>query len=69
LLDLEDKGFSVDSGSACKSADMQPSHVLAAMGRPISGNIRLTLHKGITELEVKNFCSALKSSVEKLRAN
>ena len=35
LLDLEDKGFSVDSGSACKSADMQPSHVLAAMGRPI----------------------------------
>jgi cysteine desulfurase len=69
LLDLEDKGFSVDSGSACKSADMQPSHVLSAMGKPISGNIRLTLHKDITESEVKNFCSALKSSVEKLRAN
>ena len=67
LLDLEDKGFAVDSGSACKSADMQPSHVLAAMGRPISGNIRLTLHKDMTEEKVSNFCSALKSSVEKLR--
>ncbi|MEY3177729.1 MAG: hypothetical protein RLZZ348_917 [Actinomycetota bacterium] len=67
LLELEDIGFAVDSGSACKSADMQPSHVLAAMGRPIAGNIRLTLHKDITEQMVKEFCQALKSCVEKLR--
>ena len=67
LLSLEDLGFAVDSGSACKSADMQPSHVLAAMGRPIAGNIRLTLHKDITEQMVKEFCQALKSCVEKLR--
>ena len=69
LLSLEDLGFAVDSGSACKSADMQPSHVLAAMGRPIAGNIRLTLHKDITEQMVKEFCQALKSCVEKLRIN
>jgi cysteine desulfurase len=68
-LALEDLGFAVDSGSACKSADMQPSHVLAAMGRPIAGNIRLTLHKDITEQIVKEFCQALKSCVEKLRSN
>jgi cysteine desulfurase len=67
LLELEDFGFAVDSGSACKSADMQPSHVLAAMGRMIAGNIRLTLHKDITEQMVKEFCQALKSCVEKLR--
>ena len=67
LLALEDLGFAVDSGSACKSADMQPSHVLAAMGRPIAGSIRLTLHKDITEQMVKEFCQALKSCVEKLR--
>jgi cysteine desulfurase len=66
-LALEDLGFAVDSGSACKSADMQPSHVLAAMGRPIAGNIRLTLHKDITEQMVNEFCQALKSCVEKLR--
>jgi cysteine desulfurase len=69
LLDLEDQGFAVDSGSACKSADMKPSHVLAAMGRPITGNIRLTIHKEITSEIVKDFCQALKTSVSKLRSN
>jgi cysteine desulfurase len=69
LLDLEDQGFAVESGSACKSADMKPSHVLAAMGRPITGNIRLTIHKEITSEIVKDFCQALKTSVSKLRSN
>jgi cysteine desulfurase len=69
LLDLEEAGFAVDSGSACKSADMKPSHVLAAMNRPIAGNIRLTIHKEITEQIVKEFCIALKASVTKLRGN
>lgn len=67
LLALEDAGYAVDSGSACKSADMQPSHVLAAMGRPITGNIRLTIHKETTEQTVTDFCQALKSSVAMLR--
>jgi cysteine desulfurase len=69
LLDLEEAGFAVDSGSACKSADMKPSHVLAAMNRSITGNIRLTIHKEITEQIVKEFCNALKASVAKLRGN
>jgi cysteine desulfurase len=43
--------------------------VLAAMGRPIVGNIRLTLHKDITEQMVVEFCQALKISVENLRKN
>ena len=69
LLDLEEAGFAVDSGSACKSADMKPSHVLAAMNKPIAGNIRLTIHKEITEQIVKEFCNSLKASVTKLRGN
>ena len=69
LLDLEEAGFAVDSGSACKSADMKPSHVLAAMNKPIAGNIRLTIHKEITQQIVKEFCGALKASVTKLRGN
>ena len=69
LLELEAAGFAVDSGSACKSADMQPSHVLAAMKKPIIGNIRLTLHKDISEQVVIDFCQALKSCVAKLRKN
>ena len=69
LLELEQAGFAVDSGSACKSADMKPSHVLAAMNTSIAGNIRLTIHKEITEQIVKEFCNALKASVTKLRGN
>ena len=69
LLDLEEAGFAVDSGSACKSADMKPSHVLAAMNKPIVGNIRLTIHKEITEQIVEEFCLALNASVTKLRGN
>ena len=48
---------------------MKPSHVLAAMGKPIIGNIRLTIHKEITSEIVKDFCQALKTSVSKLRSN
>ena len=69
LLELEQAGFAVDSGSACKSAYMKPSHVLAAMNKSIAGNIRLTIHKEITEQIVKEFCIALKASVAKLRGN
>ena len=69
LLELEQAGFAVDSGSACKSAYMKPSHVLAAMNKSIAGNIRLTIHKEITEQIVKEFCNALKASVTKLRGN
>jgi cysteine desulfurase len=69
LLDLEQAGFAVDSGSACKSADMKPSHVLAAMNLSIAGNIRLTIHKEITEQIVKEFCNTLKATVTKLRGN
>jgi cysteine desulfurase len=48
---------------------MRPSHVLAAMGREITGNIRLTIHKEITEPIVEEFCQVLKSTVLKLRNN
>lgn len=46
------RGFDVDSGSACSPEDLQPSHVLSAMGYPTNGHIRLTLHPGTTSKEV-----------------
>lgn len=36
-------GFLVDSGSACSATDLEPSHVLAAMGALTHGNIRARL--------------------------
>ena len=64
---LSDKGYAVDSGSACSAANMQPSHVLAAMGVLTQGNIRLTIHHSTTFDEVKEFLNVLKQTVNELR--
>ena len=65
--ELEGHGFSVDSGSACSSANMEPSHVLAAMGLLTHGNIRMTLHNATNVEEVERFLQTLKMIVEDLR--
>ena len=69
LRKLEQSGFSVDSGSACTAEDLQPSHVLAAMGLLTHGNIRVTLHHGITDSQVKALTAAIKEAVGYLRAS
>ena len=66
VLELQDAGFSVDSGSACRAADMQPSHVLAAMGLPTAGGIRITFHPQINIDDVKELGNAIISSVKRL---
>jgi len=69
LRRLELAGFEVDSGSACTAEDLQPSHVLAAMGVLTHGNIRITLHQGCTSAEVKSLTEAIRIAVEDLRAS
>ena len=63
LRDLAAKGFAVDSGSACTAMNLQPSHVLAAMGHPTDGNIRITLHAESDEREVSALITALLDAV------
>ena len=67
LRDLEKKGFLVDSGSACTAEDLQPSHVLAAMGLLTHGNIRITLRPEISSEDIDEFIAALIVAVEKQR--
>lgn len=43
VTELDRRGLAVASGSACTSATLQPSHVLAAMGLLTHGNVRVTL--------------------------
>ena len=64
---LNEFGFVLDSGSACTAAQMQPSHVLAAMGIKSEGNLRITLHHGVTEAEVKDLITAITSVVQRSR--
>jgi len=43
--------------------NLQPSHVLAAMGLPTDGNIRITLHAETTAEEVELLINALVDEV------
>jgi cysteine desulfurase len=67
LRRLEMAGFAVDSGSACTAEDLQPSHVLAAMGVLTHGNIRITLHSDTTPSQVIELAEAIKIAVTQLR--
>ena len=67
LRSLEKCGFLVDSGSACTAEDLQPSHVLAAMGLLTHGNVRITIHAETTETDIDELIGALIQSVEELR--
>ncbi len=69
VLEMQDLGFVIDSGSACRSADMQPSHVLAALQLPTSGNIRITFHPETKVDQVKELGEAIQKTVVKLLEN
>ena len=59
VRELEASSISVDAGSACSPADLVPSHVLAAMGLPTEGSIRLTLREDHTEADIDALVKAL----------
>ena len=55
ILDLNQRGICVSSGSACTTASLEPSHVLLALGLPhevAHGSLRLSLSEYITEEEI-----------------
>lgn len=58
LLSLGFKGLAISSGSACSSAEAQPSHVLKAIGHSDAlarSTLRLGLGRSTTEKDI-NFC-------------
>ena len=67
VRELAAQGIDIDSGSACSPEDLQPSHVLAAMGYPTSGHLRFTLRDGVTREEISTLVSAVSTVVQKLR--
>jgi cysteine desulfurase len=68
LRGIQEDGFSVDSGSACTADNLEPSHVLAAMGVLTHGNIRITLHPETTQVEIDSLISSVKKNVESQRS-
>jgi cysteine desulfurase len=68
LRAIQKDGYSVDSGSACTADDLQPSHVLAAMGVLTHGNIRITIHPATSQSEVDGLIASVIRSVEEQRS-
>ncbi len=70
LLKLNEKGIAATSGSACASDQLEPSHVLLAMGYPAEvahGSLRLSLGKYTTEKEIDYVIKILPEIVKDLR--
>jgi cysteine desulfurase len=67
-LDLE--GVAVSSGAACASGSIEPSHVLAAMGRSAQaarGSLRLSVGHGVDEAQIDRVLALLPDLVERAR--
>lgn len=70
ILLLSDKGILASTGSACTASDLNPSHVLSAMGIPpeIShGSLRFALGKDTTQEDIEYVGKVLPGIVERLR--
>ena len=70
LLLLDMYGISASSGSACTSGDLDPSHVLLAIGRVhdvAHGSLRLSLSHYNTEVEIDHILATVPAVVEQLR--
>jgi cysteine desulfurase len=71
LLNLDLAGICASTGSACSSAELEPSHVLMAMGLPhlqAHSSLRFSLGKWTTEEEINKVLDVLPGIVSKLRA-
>jgi cysteine desulfurase len=61
------EGFSIGSGSACTSDQLQPSHVLAAMGALTHGNVRVCLPHFVSSEEIDRFCTLIPIAIANVR--
>ena len=70
LMALDDAGVAASTGSACRTASLEPSHVLMALGTPAElaiGTLRLTLGPENTLEEVDHVLSILPGIIQKVR--
>ncbi|MBI5413587.1 cysteine desulfurase [Candidatus Peregrinibacteria bacterium] len=70
ILYLDEYGIAASTGSACTSADLEPSHVILALGRPYEfahASLRFTLGRRNTKTDIKYALSVLPDIVRILR--
>jgi cysteine desulfurase len=67
LMKLDEKGICLSAGSACNTGDINPSHVLLAIGltkEEAEGTIRITLGKENTEEDIEYLINELKKIIK-----
>ncbi len=67
LFGLDRRGISAHSGSACASADLEPSPVLAAMGVDAHHSLRLSVGWSSTDADIDAVAAALPEVLAELR--
>lgn len=71
VLMLSDKGIAASTGSACSTRNLEPSHVLRAIGLPhvkCHGSLRFTLGRSTTAKDIEFALRVLPPIVRKLRS-
>jgi len=71
IMKLDEAGIAASTGSACSSPNLEPSHVLVAIGVPLSmahGSLRISTGRDTTEAEMDRLLEALPGAVGELRA-
>jgi cysteine desulfurase len=71
MMMLDAKGIALSTGSACSSEDLEPSHVLKAMGVDTvtaRGALRFSFGLGSTSEDLDTLMEHLPKIVERLRA-
>ena len=69
-MQLDAKGISASTGSACSSNSLEASHVLLAIGlkpQEAHGSLRITVGKYSTKEEVDYVLEVVPNAVERLR--
>jgi cysteine desulfurase len=70
VASLDQKGIFCSTGSACSEANLEPSHVLTAIGLPpelSNGSLRVTLSRFTTNAEIDYFLEKLPHAISRLR--
>ncbi len=70
VMRLDEEGIAASTGSACSSPDLEPSHVLVAIGVPLSmahGSLRISTGRQTTSAEIDRLLDVLPRVVKDLR--
>jgi cysteine desulfurase len=71
VMKLDEAGIAASTGSACSSPNLEPSHVLVAIGVPLSmahGSLRISTGRDTTDAEIDRLLEVLPGAVGELRA-